>query len=76
MTRLVLNAGTLGGVGPGDVVGVLAGLAGLSRDSIGAIQVRPQQTFVDVADDCVGHVLKKLKGIKLKGRKLAIGRAA
>jgi ATP-dependent RNA helicase DeaD len=75
MTRLVMNVGKLGHVGPGDIVGVIAGLAGLSRERIGAIQVLPQQTFVDVADDCVNHVLKKLKGIKFKGRKLAIGRA-
>jgi len=75
MTRLVVNAGKLAGVGPGDIVGVLAGLAGLSRDSIGAIRLLPQQTLVDVADDAVDHILKKLKGIKFKGRKLVIGRA-
>ncbi len=75
MTRLVLNAGKIGNVGPGDVVGVIAGLAGLSRESIGAIRVLPQQTFVDVSDDCVDQVLKKLKGIKFKGRKLVIERA-
>jgi ATP-dependent RNA helicase DeaD len=75
MTRLVMNVGKSAGVGPGDVVGVLAGLAGLSRESVGAIQLLPEQTFVDVADDCVNLVLKKLKGIKFKGHKLAIERA-
>jgi ATP-dependent RNA helicase DeaD len=75
MTRLVLNVGKAGGVGPGDVVGVIAGLAGLSREDIGAIQLLPQQTFVDVADASADLVVKKLKGIKFKGRKLAIGRA-
>jgi ATP-dependent RNA helicase DeaD len=75
MTRLVMDVGKSAGVGPGDVVGVLAGLAGLSRESVGAIQLLPKQTFVDVADDCVNLVLKKLKGIKFKGHKLAIERA-
>lgn len=76
MTRLVLGLGRQVGLGPGDVVGVIANLADVSRENIGAIQVRDQETFVDVADECVHVVLKKLKGIKLKGRKLTIAPAA
>jgi len=72
MTRLVLNIGKRGGVGPGDVVGVIANLADVAREDIGAIQLADQQTFVDVADASVPVVLKKLKGIKFKGRKLAV----
>ena len=76
MTRLVMNLGKSSGIGPGDVVGVIAGLARVSREHIGAIELLDQQTFVDVADDSVNVVLKKLKGIRLKGRKLAIAPAA
>ena len=76
MTRLVMNLGKASGVGPGDVVGVIAGLARVSREHIGAIELLDQQTFVDVADDSVHVVLKKLKGIRFKGRKLAITPAA
>ncbi len=76
MTRLVMSLGRKVGLGPGDVVGVIANLADVSRENIGAIQVRDQETFVDVADACVSVVLKKLKGIKLKGRKLTIAPAA
>ena len=76
MTRLVMNLGKASGIGPGDVVGVIAGLARVSRENIGAIELLDQQTFVDVADDSANVVLKKLKGIRLKGRKLAIAPAA
>ncbi len=76
MTRLVMNLGKASGIGPGDVVGVIAGLARVSREDIGAIELFDQQTFVDVADDSANVVLKKLKGIRLKGRKLAIAPAA
>ena len=76
MTRLVMNLGKASGIGPGDVVGVIAGLARVSREHIGAIELLEQQTFVDVADDSANVVLKKLKGIRLKGRKLAIAPAA
>ncbi len=76
MTRLVMNVGKASGIGPGDVVGVIAGLARVSRENIGAIELLDQQTFVDVADDSANVVLKKLKGIRFKGRKLAIAPAA
>jgi len=76
MTRLVMNLGKASGIGPGDVVGVIAGLARVSRENIGAIELLDQQTFVDVADDSANVVLKKLTGIRLKGRKLAIAPAA
>jgi ATP-dependent RNA helicase DeaD len=76
MTRLVMNVGKASGIGPGDVVGVIAGLARVSRENIGAIELLDQQTFVDVAEDSANVVLKKLKGINFKGRKLVIAPAA
>ena len=76
MTRLVMNLGKASRIGPGDVVGVIAGVAGLGREDIGAIQLLDQQTFVDIADDCVDVVIKSLKGLKFKGRKLAVVPAA
>jgi len=76
MTRLVMNVGKASRIGPGDVVGVIAGLARVARENIGAIELLDQQTFVDVADDSVHVVLKKLKGISFKGHKLTIAPAA
>ena len=76
MTRLVMNLGTAHGIGPGDIVGVIAGVVRLPKEAVGAIKLLDKQTLVDVADDCVKQVLKKLNGIKFKGHKLAVDLAA
>jgi ATP-dependent RNA helicase DeaD len=72
MTRLVFNVGKEHGIGPGDVVGVIAGVARLPKESIGAIRLLDKQTLVDVEDGATKLVLKKLNNIKFKGRKLAV----
>ncbi len=72
MTRLVVNLGTAHGIGPGDIVGVIAGVVRLPKETVGAIKLLDTQTLVDVSDDCVKQVLKKLNGIKFKGHKLAV----
>ncbi|HEV7868736.1 MAG TPA: DbpA RNA binding domain-containing protein, partial [Chthoniobacteraceae bacterium] len=72
MTRLVLNIGTAHGIGPGDVVGVIAGVARLTKEDIGAINLQEKHTLVDVTDENSKTVLKKLNGIKFKGRKLGV----
>lgn len=72
MTRLVLNFGKAHGIGPGDIVGVICGGARVAKEEVGAIHLLDKQTLVDVADDSARAVLKKLNGIKFKGRKLAV----
>ena len=76
MTRLNFNCGRDHQIAPGDLVGVIAGVARLPKENIGAIRVQTKTSFVDVADDAAALVLKKLNGIKFKGRKLAVSRAA
>jgi ATP-dependent RNA helicase DeaD len=71
MLRLALNVGREHKIMPGDVVGVILGTTRLTKESIGAIQLQPKETFVDVAEDAANLVLKKLNGIRFKGRKLA-----
>ena len=72
MTRLVFNFGKLHGIGPGDIVGVICGGARLPKEEIGAISLMDKQTLVDVSDEGAPVVLKKLNGIRFKGRKLAV----
>ncbi len=72
MTRLVFNFGKLHGIGPGDIVGVICGGARLPKEEIGAINLMDKQTLVDVSDEGAPVVLKKLNGIRFKGRKLAV----
>ncbi len=72
MTRLVINSGTEHEINPGDVVGVVAGVAKVEREAIGAIRLMAKHSYVDIANEKVEHVIDKLNGIKFKGRKLHI----
>ncbi len=76
MARLSFNIGRDQNILPGDIVGVIAGVAKIPKEFIGAIHLQPQQTLVDVAEDQVKAVIKKLNGIKFKGNKLAVSLAS
>jgi ATP-dependent RNA helicase DeaD len=71
MLRLALNVGREHKIMPGDIVGVILGTTGLTKETIGAIQLQPKETFVDVTENEANLILKKLNGIRFKGRKLA-----
>ena len=76
MTRLAMNVGRDHTLRPGDVVGMILGTSGIPKPSVGAIHLLPKMTLVDIADEHVGVVVKKLSGIKFKGRRLEIHPAA
>ena len=71
MLRLALNVGSEQEIGPGDIVGVVLGVAKIEKADLGAINVAPRETLVDIAEPKADLVLKKLNGIRFKGRKLA-----
>lgn len=75
MVRLSLNTGRENGIQPGDIVGVIAGTTGLTREVVGAIKLLPRQTLVDVSADHVDEILGKISGIRFKGQKLFATRA-
>ena len=54
---------------------MIAGVAKIPKEFIGAIHLMPKQTMVDVAAAQVETVLKKLNGIKFKGLKLSVAPA-
>jgi len=70
MVRLSMNTGRDHEIAPGDIVGVIAGLAKIPKGAIGAIRLLAKTTYVDVASEYAPHVLEKLNGIKFKGRNL------
>jgi ATP-dependent RNA helicase DeaD len=72
MVRLAFNVGRAHSVSPGDFVGVITGVTAIPKGEIGAIHLQDTKTFVDVAEPRVTLVLKKLNGIKFKGRKLLV----
>ncbi len=75
MTRLVFNVGEKHDIRPGDIVGVVAGVTGLGKEIVGAINILPRQALVDVNSAHETTVREKLNGIRFKGRKLFVGLA-
>ena len=75
MVRLVINMGRDHEINPGDVVGVIAGLAKIPKEMIGAIRLMARQSYVDVAREEAERVVEKLNGVKFKGRRLYINPA-
>ena len=72
MLRLVMNSGKEHRVGPGDIVGVIAGAARIDRTAIGAIRLLGRQSIVEVEQSCAPRILERLNGIQFKGRKLRV----
>ncbi len=75
MVRLQLNVGRDQGVKPGDVVGAIAGEAGIPGRAIGAIDIRRNETFVDVEEAHVERVLRQMRRSTLRGRAIGLRKA-
>jgi len=69
MVRLKMNLGDAQGVRPGDVVGAIAGEAGIPGKAIGEIDIQQNHTFVDVSEKHVRRVLQASTGqYRLRGK--------
>jgi ATP-dependent RNA helicase DeaD len=67
MVRLLLDIGRSHGIQPGDVVGAIAGEAGIPGRAIGAIDIHPHETYVDVKEMHVERVLQQMSRGTLRG---------
>jgi ATP-dependent RNA helicase DeaD len=72
MVRISFNIGHDHQITPGDIVGVIAGVTRQPKEIVGRIEILERKALVDVSDDSANLVMKKLNGIKFKGRKLAV----
>jgi ATP-dependent RNA helicase DeaD len=68
MTRLFLNLGKKDFIRPNDIVGAIAGEAGLPGKSIGGIDIFDNFSFVDVPHKDAEHVVRVMKNNTIKGR--------
>ncbi|MCE2708606.1 MAG: DEAD/DEAH box helicase [Bacteroidota bacterium] len=68
MTRLFLNLGKKDRIRPNDIVGAIAGEAGLPGKSIGGIDIFDNFSFVDVPQKDAEHVIRIMKNNTIKGR--------
>jgi ATP-dependent RNA helicase DeaD len=75
MVRLSMNLGQTYNLHPGEIVGAIAGMARIPGKAIGAIDIHPSQTFVDVAEKHTERVLREMNGWKIRGQTIVLQRA-
>jgi ATP-dependent RNA helicase DeaD len=72
MVRLYMDIGRKNGIKPGDVVYTFASEANISGRSIGAIDIRQHETFVDVQEKNVSAVLKAMGSGRIRGQDVSV----
>ncbi|GGZ15581.1 RNA helicase [Echinicola pacifica] len=68
MARLFLNLGKKDRIRPNDIVGAIAGEAGISGREIGGIDIYDNFSFVDVPSKDANHVISVMKKNTIKGK--------
>lgn len=76
MVRLFINIGKNQGIGPGSIVGAIAGESGIPGKLIGAIDMHDKYTFVDVPAGCAKSVLRAMTNVKIRGKAVRMERAS
>ena len=66
--RLFVGVGERDGVGPGDLLGAIAGEAGLEGSKVGKIEIRDTFSLVEVAPDDADRIIQALNGTTIRGR--------
>ncbi|MCP3138131.1 DEAD/DEAH box helicase [Pyxidicoccus xibeiensis] len=72
ITRLWIGAGRRAGMRPADVVGAIAGEAGLDSSKIGAIQIGDSFTLVEVPEPDANRIIAALKNATVRGKKVLV----
>ena len=75
MVRLFINVGKKQRVQAKDILGAIAGEAGIPGKTIGTIDIYDKFTFVEVPKKKAKTVIEKMKNKKIKGNKLNIEKA-
>jgi ATP-dependent RNA helicase DeaD len=73
-TVLWVGAGKRAGVGPGDLVGAIAGEAGVDKGAVGAIKILEGYSLVQVDESLASRIIAALKNTKLRGQKVQVRR--
>lgn len=75
MVRLSIELGKSNGMRPGDIVYTIATQAKIPGHVIGAIDIRQNQSFLDVPEAHVDVVLSSMKYSKFRGKAMRLARA-
>lgn len=69
-TRVFISIGDRDGVRPGDLVGAIAGEAGITSDRIGKLDIRDGHSVAEIASSDAEAVIEKMNGLTIKGRRI------
>ena len=72
MVRLSINRGKSHSISPGSIVGAIANNAGIPGSAIGAIKIHDQKTFLDVSEEYVEIVVRKMSNWKIGHKPVTI----
>lgn len=75
MKTLYINGGKKEKIRPGDILGALVNVAGLTANQVGNITILDRQTYVAVDSSVARQTISKLAGEKIKGLKFKVGEA-
>jgi ATP-dependent RNA helicase DeaD len=74
MARLYVGVGRQAGVRPSDLVGAIAGEAGVEGKRIGAIQIGDTYSIVEVPEPLADQIIAAMRQATLRGRKAQVRR--
>ncbi len=72
MRTLIIDAGRRDKLRPGDILGALTGVGGLSGDDVGKIDIFATRSYAAVARERAKTTLQNLREAKIKGRKFRV----
>ncbi|MFY0523502.1 DbpA RNA binding domain-containing protein [Archangium gephyra] len=74
MARLFIGVGRHAGVRPADLVGAIAGEAGVEGRRIGAIEIGDNYSLVEVPEPLADQIVTALRSATLRGKKVQVRR--
>ena len=74
ITRIYIGAGRNVGMRPADLVGAIAGEAGVESSRIGTIQITDGYSLVEVPESMADQIVSALRQATLRGRKVQVRR--
>ncbi len=76
METFRIEVGSVHAIKPGNIVGAIAGEAGIDGVHIGRVDIREDHSFVDLPEGMPKQVFKALQKVRVAGRELRISKIA
>ncbi len=74
VARLFVGAGRVAGIRPADLVGAIAGEAGVPATAIGAVRISENFSVVEVPEALANDIIASMRGVTLRGKKAVVRR--